>query len=230
MDINNFFPLTSLTAAEYFNLLPLFTISFGALISLLSGTHKTKGHRLAFGCSFLFLIAALVQTSYALFMPDMTLLGGTLVYSPFTKTVSMMIILFALLGVVLTYGQDLKEGLLSEIYALMLFGSAGMILMVSTNHLLFMFIALEIMSLAIYVMVAMRRGSRFSSEAGLKYFILGGLASALFLYGTSLIFGALGSFELSTYWPRLCRCSNVIQGRCFSIPWLASRCLSRCCY
>jgi NADH-quinone oxidoreductase subunit N len=198
MDINNFFPLTSLTGAEYFNLLPLFTISFGALISLLLGTHKVKGHGLAFACSLSFLMMALFQSSYALFMADVTLLGGTLIFSPFTKTVSMMIILFAILGVVLTYGQDQKEGLLSEIYALMLFATAGMVLMVSTNHLLFMFIALEIMSLAIYVMVAMRRGSRFSSEAGLKYFILGGLASALFLYGSSLIFGALGSFELST--------------------------------
>jgi NADH-quinone oxidoreductase subunit N len=107
-----------------------------------------------------------------------------------------MIILFALIGVVLTYGQDKKEGLLSEIYSLILFATAGMILMVSTTHLLFMFIALEIMSLAIYVMVAMRRTSRFSSEAGLKYFILGGLASAMLLYGSSLIFGSLGSFEL----------------------------------
>ena len=73
-----------------------------------------------------------------------------------------------------------------------------MILMVSTNHLLFMFIALEIMSLSIYVLVAMRRTSRFSAEAGLKYFILGGLAAAMLLYGSSLIFGALGSFELTS--------------------------------
>jgi NADH-quinone oxidoreductase subunit N len=70
--------------------------------------------------------------------------------------------------------------------------------MVSTSHLLFMFISLEIMSLAIYVMVAMRRSSRFSAEAGLKYFILGGLGSALFLYGSALIFGATGTFELHT--------------------------------
>jgi len=54
------------------------------------------------------------------------------------------------------------------------------------------------MSLAVYVMVAMRRASQFSAEAGLKYFILGGLASALLLYGSSLIFGAFGSFELNT--------------------------------
>jgi NADH-quinone oxidoreductase subunit N len=137
------------------------------------------------------------------------LLGGTLTFSPFTKTVNVMIMLFALIAVVLTYGQDHKEGLLAEIYSLILFSTAGMILMVSTTHLLFMFIALEIMSLAVYVMVAMRRNSRFSAEAGLKYFILGGLASAFFLYGTSLVFGALGSFELVTIENTLRQSANV---------------------
>jgi NADH-quinone oxidoreductase subunit N len=102
-----------------------------------------------------------------------------------------------LIAIIVTYGQDFKEGLLAEIYALILFSAAGMILMVSTSHLLFMFIALEIMSLAIYVMVGMRRSSRYSSEASMKYFILGGLASALFLYGSSLVFGATGTFDLS---------------------------------
>lgn len=198
MDLNTVFPLIALTHEELFNLLPLFTISFGALFSLLVGTHKTKGRGYAFSVSFAFLIFALLQGMFPLFTSDVTLLGGTLTFSPFTKTVNLMIMLFALIAVVLTYGQDKKEGLLAEIYALILFSTAGMILMVSTTHLLFMFIALEIMSLAVYVMVAMRRSSQYSAEAGLKYFILGGLASALFLYGTSLVFGALGSFELTT--------------------------------
>ena len=196
MDINSTFPLVALNSAELFNLLPLFTISFGALFALLVGTNKDKGHGYAFLMSFTFLSAALVQGAYTLSTSDLSLLGGSLTFSSFTKTANVMIMVFALLGCVLTYGQDKKEGLLSEIYALILFSAAGMILMVSTTHLLFMFIALEIMSLSVYVMVAMRRGSRFSSEAGLKYFILGGLASAMLLYGSSLVFGALGSFEL----------------------------------
>ena len=198
MEINNIFPLVSLTQFEFVNLLPLFTISFGALFSLLAGTDKIKGHRYSFLLSFCFVVFALLLGSFSLFSEDVNLLGGTLVFTAFTKTVSLMIMFFALIGVILTYGQDIKQGLLAEIYPLILFSTAGMILMVSTTHLLFMFIALEIMSLAIYVMVAMRRGSRFSAEAGLKYFILGGLASALFLYGSSLIFGAMGSFELTT--------------------------------
>lgn len=197
MEISNVFPLTSLTSAEFFNLMPIFTLAFGALFALLVGTTKEKGHMHAFITAFAFILSAAFQAYFTLFNPDVTLLGGTLTFTPFTKTVSLMVMIFALVGVTLTYGQDKKEGLLSEIYALMMFSTAGMVLMVSTTHLLFMFIALEIMSLAVYVMVAMRRGSRFSAEAGLKYFILGGLGSALFLYGSSLVFGALGSFELT---------------------------------
>jgi NADH-quinone oxidoreductase subunit N len=196
MEINSIFPLTSLGVLELFQLLPLFSVSFGALFALILGTHKEKGHGFAFLTSFIFLLSGLLQSIFNLKAIDVNILGGTLVLNPFTRTLSLMIILFALIGVVLTYGQDKKEGLLSEIYALILFATAGMILMVSTTHLLFMFIALEIMSLSIYVMVAMRRTSRFSAEAGLKYFILGGLASAMLLYGSSLIFGSLGSFEL----------------------------------
>jgi NADH-quinone oxidoreductase subunit N len=196
MNINSIFPLQSLGYSEIMQLLPLFIISLGAVFSLIVGTHKEKGHSFAFLTSFIFLVCAIVQSLLNMQLVDVSILGGTLALTQFTKTLSIMILFFALIAVMLTNGQDKKEGLLSEIYALILFASAGMILMVSTTHLLFMFIALEIMSLAIYVMVAMRRTSQFSAEAGLKYFVLGGLASAMLLYGSSLIFGSLGSFEL----------------------------------
>lgn len=196
MSLLEVFPLTALGPSEYLNLLPLFMLAFGAVIALLVGTHKEKGHALAFGVSFVTLIASMLHYCYIIFATDVSLLGETLVFSPFTKTVSLMVTVFALVAVLLTYGQDKKEGLLSEIYGLTLFSTSGMILMMSTGHLLFMFIALEIMSLAVYVMVSMRRTSRFSAEAGLKYFILGGLASAFFLYGAALVFGATGSFQL----------------------------------
>lgn len=196
MNLIQTFPITSLGPAEYLNLLPLFILVFGAIAALLVGAHKEKGHQYAFGVSFISLVIALFQGAYILFSTDVSILNHTLLFTPFTRTISLMVTLFAIVAVVLTYGQDKKEGLLPEVYGLTLFATAGMILMMSTGHLLFMFVALEIMSLAIYVMVAMRRTSRFSAEAGLKYFILGGLASALFLYGSSLIFGATGTFRV----------------------------------
>ncbi len=198
MELLNVFPLQALGPNELISLLPLLTLSFGAVIALLVGTHKEKGHGYAFIVSFAFLLIAVFETGMNIAASDVSLLGGTLTFSPFTKTVSLMVMIFALIGVTITYGQDKKEGLLSEIYALILFSTAGMVLMMSTSHLIFLFIALEIMSLAIYVMVSMRRSSQYSAEAGMKYFILGGLASALLLYGSSLVFGATGSFELQS--------------------------------
>ena len=108
-----------------------------------------------------------------------------------------MLLGFTLLALFLFSSASSKEFVPEEIYPLTIFSVSGAILLVTTQHLLFMFIALEIMSLAVYVMVGIRRDSRFGAEAAMKYFVLGGLASALFLYGSSLIFGVSGSFILS---------------------------------
>lgn len=190
------FPLQFLNGSDYMSLLPLFLLSFGAVVTLLLGTNKKKGHSYAFMSSSLVLVSTLLVYAFNVETAPSVLLKGTLVIDSFTRSLSFFACTFALISVIISRGTDVKEGLLSEIYSLILFSTAGMILMISTNHLLFLFIALEIMSLAVYVMVAMRRTSYFSAEAGLKYFILGGFGSALLLYGSSLIFGATGSFEL----------------------------------
>lgn len=81
----------------------------------------------------------------------------------------------------------------AEYYVLVLFGALGMMLLVAATDLVVLFIALEVMSLAIYALVAFRRADRRSNEGSLKYFILGSVASAVLLYGSSLIYGATGS-------------------------------------
>lgn len=197
MQILDTFPLVWRGGNELASLAPLFFLAFGGLFALLVAPHKTKGHGLAFSFAVATLLICIFQGAGNLTSEDVSVLGNTLVYNTFTRSIGLMIMSFALIAAFLSYGNDKKENLLPEMYGLILFSTAGMLLMVSTSHLLFMFIALEIMSLAIYVLVAMRRTSRFSSEASLKYFILGGLGSAFLLYGASLIFGATGSFELT---------------------------------
>jgi NADH-quinone oxidoreductase subunit N len=83
-----------------------------------------------------------------------------------------------------------------DYYALLLFALGGMMLMSVANDLLIIFLALEILSLAIYVLVAIRRELRFSAEAAFKYFLLGGFSSAFFLYGIAFAFGVAGSTRL----------------------------------
>ena len=84
-----------------------------------------------------------------------------------------------------------------EYYLLALLMTLGMMVMVTANHMLPMYIGLEMMSLALYTMVAFDRDSARATEAAMKYFVLGALASGLLLYGMSMVYGATGTLEFS---------------------------------
>jgi NADH-quinone oxidoreductase subunit N len=89
----------------------------------------------------------------------------------------------------------IREG---EFYALVLFATVGMILMASANDLIVFFLGLETMSMAVYVLTGMWRSSGPSSEAAMKYFLMGAFATGFLLYGIALIYGATGSTNLSS--------------------------------
>ena len=91
--------------------------------------------------------------------------------------------------------QQIRAG---EYYGLILFGAVGMCLMSSAMELVLIFIALEISSISTYILVGFRRRAAISSEASLKYFLLGSFATAFFLYGVALMFGATGSTSITT--------------------------------
>lgn len=83
-----------------------------------------------------------------------------------------------------------------EFYALALFAVLGMLVMISANHFMVLYLGLELMSLSIYAMVALQRDSTKSTEAALKYFVLGALASGMLLFGMSMLYGATGSLNI----------------------------------
>jgi NADH-quinone oxidoreductase subunit N len=91
--------------------------------------------------------------------------------------------------------QRIRAG---EYYALILFGTVGMALMSSAIELVLIFVALEISSISTYILTGFRRNAATSSESSLKYFLLGSFATAFFLYGVALIFGATGSTNIDT--------------------------------
>ena len=102
-----------------------------------------------------------------------------------------------LLSLLISDGYLERVGVrVGEYYALVLFGVMGMMLMASANDLMMVFIALEVMSIAMYVLCALKRGDPKSVESGFKYFILGAFSSGVLLYGISFIFGAIGSTSL----------------------------------
>src|SRR6267142_1751134 len=96
--------------------------------------------------------------------------------------------------------QQIRFG---EYYALILFGSVGMMLMSSAVELVLIFIALEISSIATYVLAGFRRRAAISADSSLNYFLLGSFATAFFLYGVSLMFGATGSTNIDEISTRL---------------------------
>jgi len=103
-------------------------------------------------------------------------------------------------AVVFVYGAryNIERGYFkTEFYVLGLFGVVGMMIMASAAHLLTLYVGLELFSLSLYALVAFFRDSRLASEAAIKYFILGALASAILLYGMSLLYGLSGSLQIS---------------------------------
>ena len=106
-------------------------------------------------------------------------------------------------GVTFIYGRQYvsdrgmtKNMLGGEFYVIALFALLGQMVMVSANNLLVIYLGLELMSLALYALVALRRDHSISTEAAMKYFVLGALASGFLLYGISMIYGATGSLDI----------------------------------
>lgn len=91
--------------------------------------------------------------------------------------------------------HDMGKG---EPYILGLFSILGMMVLVAAHHFLSLYLGLELMSLPLYALVALRHNSKWSAEAGMKYFVLSALASGMLLYGLSLIYGATGSLDMSS--------------------------------
>jgi NADH-quinone oxidoreductase subunit N len=104
------------------------------------------------------------------------------------------------ISMILVYSRQylLVRGLFTgEFMVLTLFALLGMMVMISASHFLSMYIGLELMSLSLYAMVALQRDSATATEAAMKYFILGALASGLLLYGMSMLYGATGTLDVA---------------------------------
>ena len=110
------------------------------------------------------------------------------------------VVTLAAVAATLMLGRSYLEarGLLTgEFMCLALFGTLGMMVMISAQHFLTLYLGLELMALSQYAVVALQRDSARATEAGMKYFVLGALSSGLLLYGLSMIYGATGSLELT---------------------------------
>jgi len=137
--------------------------------------------------------------------------AGTTTYTFYNMFVSdpmanlLKLFTYLAVGVTLVYSRQYagERGMMSgnmggEFYVLALFTTLGQMIMISGNNMLPIYLGLELMSLSLYALVAMRRDHAISTEASMKYFILGSLASGFMLYGISMIYGATGSLDITT--------------------------------
>src|ERR1043165_2883079 len=135
----------------------------------------------------------LMQASAPYAMQDMVVsdpMGHAL---SFFATVAMM--------VTLAYAQPYvasREMLKGELFTLAMFVLLGIQVMTAANNFLMVYLGLELMSLSLYALVALRRDHPMATEAAMKYFVLGALASGFLLYGMSMMYGATGSLDLAT--------------------------------
>ncbi len=127
---------------------------------------------------------------------DPTVLGGAIAADRFAVVATVVLVVAAAFGCI-HYTHETARGRLAfrgEFYPLVLFATAGMVLIPAANDLIVVFIALEILSLSLYVLTGL--GGRRSNEAAMKYFLLGAFSSAFFLYGVAMAYGATGSTKI----------------------------------
>ena len=127
--------------------------------------------------------------------PLASLPESMLVVTPLTHTVQIALLALAILTVLFSTGSQIT-GHVGEYLALLLFATVAMMFLVATENLLLIFVALEFLSLSLYVLTGFDKSSRLSAEAALKYFLFGGMSAGFLLFGMSLLYGLSGSIEL----------------------------------
>lgn len=175
---------------------PEIVLALGGMVLLLLGVFNREN---PFRVTALGAMGTLVLTLVLLLgaeTPTEFVFNGLFLNSPFTIFCKTIVAFTMLMVLFMTGPHYKKDGILFfESPVLLIFATLGMFLLISAHDLISLFVGLELQSFCIYVLVASKRDSALSSEAGLKYFILGALATALYLYGASLIYGFIGTTE-----------------------------------
>lgn len=185
--------LSSITVA-----LPEFVLFIGAMALLMAGVFGNESNYrwISWGGVVILFVAILATIGQPI---DATAFGGSYISDDFARIMK-----------VLTYGALMVSLVMAERFlslagyarfefpVLVLLSATGMGIMISANDLIAMYLGIELQSLALYVLATINRRSLRSSEAGLKYFVLGALSSGLLLYGCSLLYGTSGGISFST--------------------------------
>ncbi|MFN2476276.1 MAG: NADH-quinone oxidoreductase subunit N [Chthoniobacterales bacterium] len=173
-------------------------VVFAAIIVLTVGLARANSELICSIVAALGLIAAGIAVSM---LPHANLFGGMLVVSPLTMLFQIICLALALFAVLLAHGGSVRHR--AEYLALLLFATVGLMLLISSEELLMIFIGLELTGLSLYLMTAFDKADGRSAEAGMKYFLFGSTASAFTLFGLSFVYGIAGSTALAAIGEKL---------------------------
>jgi NADH-quinone oxidoreductase subunit N len=177
-------------------IVPMLCPAMAGLVALLAESFRRRGERMPIaGLPIIGLVGA--GLSSILLWDRNATSFGVVTADNFALFVNLVLVGVGILTVFFAAQTIERDGLpAGEFYALLLFSIVGMMLMVQSTDLLLMFLALETMSIAVYVLTGIRRDQAVSTEAAFKYFLLGAFASSFFLYGVAFLYGISGSTSL----------------------------------
>jgi NADH-quinone oxidoreductase subunit N len=178
--------------------LPGIIIALGACILLVIDLFLPRNRKdLTVWLSLLVLAISFVVNLFTFNSADQLALEGLFVADQFTGFLNLVVLIGAGLSILLSVDYLKRiDSARGEFYVLMLFSVAGAMFMASANDLIVIFVALELLSIPLYIMAAFRQSNAKSEESGMKYFILGAFASAFLVYGAALVYGATGTTSL----------------------------------
>jgi NADH-quinone oxidoreductase subunit N len=187
----NAMPMSSMT-----QVLPEIVLAVGAMALLMFGAYRGERSGSAVSvCSILLLIAAAVIVAV---IPNGRIFGGSFIVDDFARFMKILAYAGSAFAIVMSLDYlDRARQQTFEYPVLILLSTVGMGMLISAGDLIALYLGLELMSLALYVVAASNRDSVQSTEAGLKYFVLGALSSGMLLYGCSLIYGFTGNVSFA---------------------------------
>ncbi len=174
------------------SLIPGLLLAVGGMALLMFGVLSKRDQSTA--CTFGAILLLALAAIFSFIAPDGFIFGGLLKISVFTRYADLLVFLAAAAALILSLDYNRREAIARfEFPILVLFAVLGMIVMISAADLMSLYVGFELQSLALYILAASARDLLRSTEAGLKYFVLGALASGLLIYGISLVYGFAGT-------------------------------------
>ncbi len=214
--------MTPTTFADYAPVLPEILLAIAAMALLMVGAFRGESSaRTVNWLAVLALLVVLVMTAFSSGEPLLAM-GDMFVTDAFARFMKMLVLIGSALAIVMSLDYMRDEGVERfEFPILILLATLGMMMMVSANDLMSLYLGLELQSLALYICASIKRDSTRVTEAGLKYFVLGALASGMLLYGCSLIYGFTGSTNFQVIAGRVAE-GELGMGLLFGIVFLVA--------